>query len=385
MCTEKQSDKSIRPRVRITEFYLDKYIGKALISDDTQMTLFTATGIMLGDTRGHIRGIGERPYTYVDYSYRDWYVTQTRKYGSPLGDYQYSWLTDVPEMYSRRAPGNTCLSALSMEKRDAALDPPINNSKGCGTIMRIAPLALYYDNINVDVLDEEAIYISKITHGHPLGYLPTAVLNHILYEIMYGENQTLKEIVLLSKDAVVEGNKGKDKKYTDELERIVDLAVSLSENNDDDLTNIHKIGEGWVAEETLGIAVYCALRYKDDFSKGIIASVNHKGDSDSIGAVTGNILGAYIGYDNIDRKWIDNLELKEVIMEIAIDLCHKCQYEEFGSYKDPYWEAKYIDNRRFPKKSSVEEYEREFTLSEKYFDINNDLKEYYRSCDYLLP
>ena len=70
-------------------------------------------------------------------------------------------------------------------------------------------------------------------------------------------------------------------------------AVDLAENSaESDLDNIHKLGKGWVAEEMLDISFHCALRYQDDFSAGVIASVNHKGDSDSAGVVTGNILGA---------------------------------------------------------------------------------------------
>ena len=104
---------------------------------------------------------------------------------------------------------------------------------------------------------------------------------------------------------------------------------------------IHNIGEGWVAEETLAIAIYCTLRHQDDFSAGLIASVNHNGDSDSTGAVAGNILGALHGYDAIEEKWKKDLELRNVILEMADDLCHKCQMSEFGSYRDPDWLRKY--------------------------------------------
>ena len=99
------------------------------------------------------------------------------------------------------------------------------------------------------------------------------------------------------------------------------FAIELSENKEDDLDNIHKLGEGWVAEKTMGISLYCALKYQNDFSAGVIASVNHNGDSDSTGAVTGNILGAWIGYEAIENKWKDNLELLDVILELADDLC----------------------------------------------------------------
>lgn len=60
---------------------------------------------------------------------------------------------------------------------------------------------------------------------------------------------------------------------------------------------------------------------KNDFSKAIIASVNHNGDSDSTGAVTGNILGALLGYDAIDLKWKNDLELIDIILRISDDLC----------------------------------------------------------------
>ena len=122
----------------------------------------------------------------------------------------------------------------------------------------------------------------------------------------------------------------------------MDLAVELSENTAPDLENIHRLGEGWVAEETLGIALYCALKYADDFSAGVIAAVNHKGDSDSTGAVTGNILGALLGLDAIDQKWKKDLELYDVIVEMADDLCFGCRMSEHSAYKDPDWERKYI-------------------------------------------
>lgn len=142
-------------------------------------------------------------------------------------------------------------------------------------------------------LDREAAEIAAITHGHSLGYMPAAVLVHIINWIVYPKKtQTLKEIVFEARDTVAEIFAGD--KYLKELTDIIDRAVALSENQETDLSNIHKIGEGWVAEETLGIAIYCSLRYQNDFSAGIIAAVNHKGDSDSTGAVTGNILGALV-------------------------------------------------------------------------------------------
>ena len=79
----------------------------------------------------------------------------------------------------------------------------------------------------------------------------------------------------------------------------------------------------------------------------MIAAVNHSGDSDSTGAVAGNILGAWVGYQAIEEKWKQDLELSDVILEIADDLCYGCQMSEYSAYWDPKWEMKYIRAHRY--------------------------------------
>lgn len=342
----------------ITEYELDFSNGKALISDDTQMTLFTANGILIGETRLCLRGIGGVPHFYVPESYQDWLMTQEltfkeaqlRREKGNHNLYGTSWLLDVPELFSRRAPGGTCLSAL-IEAREKGcsgsfVDNPCNNSKGCGAVMRIAPLGIHYGNVSPEILAKEAAELSAITHGHPLGYMPSAVLTLMLQRIVYEQEKSeLKEIVLDALDATCEVFS--EKGHTDELCHIIELAVELAENDATDLDNIHLLGQGWVAEEALAIAIYCALRHKDDFSKGIIAAVNHSGDSDSTGAITGNILGAYLGCNQIEEKWKSNLELADVILEIADDLCQGCQMGEYSSHRDPAWESKYMMMKRY--------------------------------------
>ena len=368
----------------ITEYELTN--GKALISDDTQMTLFTANGILVGDTRLSMRGIGGDPKAYVPDAYLDWLKTQQldinsvnrhERYTKKGG---YSWLLDIPELYSRRAPGNTCLSALETRAKedyvDSFINSPINMSKGCGGIMRIAPLALRYrpgENFYGDIeqIDMEAAELSAITHSHSLGYMPSAVVSHIISRIFCSHDEmSLKDMVLEARDSVSKLFAGD--KNLPVLIDIIDKAVRLSEETDtDDLDNIHALGEGWVAEETLGIALYCALKYQNDFSKAIITSVNHKGDSDSTGAVTGNILGALIGYEAIDSKWKKNLELLDVLLEVADDLCHGCQMSEYSHYYDPAWATKYMQMHRYEEPKKNQEYTFFWLDNEKYGEFSN--------------
>ena len=65
-------------------------------------------------------------------------------------------------------------------------------------------------------------------------------------------------------------------------------------------------------------------------------------DGDSTGAVTGNIVGANVGLSGIPRKYTENLELRDIIMEIADDLYNDCKISEYGDYGDEVWESKYI-------------------------------------------
>ncbi|MBO5573120.1 MAG: TIGR02452 family protein, partial [Clostridium sp.] len=167
----------------ITFYEPDRKTGKALISDDTQMTLFTADGLLVGDTRGRMRGIQGWPRHYVDRAYRDWLLTQdstfeeVNRHERFTEEGGYSWLLDVPELFARRAPGNTCLSALregiGMEDY---VEAARNSSKGCGGIMRVAPIAMNYPGMDIDKLDMEGAQLAAITHGHSLGYMPAAVL-----------------------------------------------------------------------------------------------------------------------------------------------------------------------------------------------------------------
>ncbi|MDE5772046.1 MAG: ADP-ribosylglycohydrolase family protein [Ruminococcus sp.] len=302
----------------ITEYEIIN--GKAIISDDTQMTLFTANGLLLGAKDGS--------YIHSIYDcYKEWFITQNCGYEtkSKCRDLLVSWLLDVPELWSRRAPGFTCINAISLGKMGSVRNP-INDSKGCGGVIRVAPVGLFFKNTSIisqtDMLAAEA---SAITHGHELGYIPSAAFAHIINLISHS-NISLRDAV---NDSISHTEKlFKNAEHIRYFSKLMKKAVKLSEKKYSDLDAIHELGEGWVAEETLAIAVYCALKYENDFEKAIVTSVNHNGDSDSTGAVAGNIIGAYLGMDSIPQKFLDNLEISGVISEIAEDL-YKYDLDEY--------------------------------------------------------
>ena len=184
--------------------------------------------------------------------------------------------------------------------------------------MRVAPIALVLSQIKEYTIRDAAYIAARsaaLTHGHPLGYIPAAYLTAFLCVLLKGD--TL-EIAFSQSGDVVMGL------FPDSLEgkgclELVKYARALAESNEelDDLEAIRQLGQGWVAEETLAIAIYCSFKHRDDFKQGIIAAANHSGDSDSTAAVTGNILGAYWGLRRLPQNMVEPIELKDVILDLG--------------------------------------------------------------------
>ena len=348
----------------ITQFELAKD-GKAWVSDDTQMTLFTACGMLMGVTRGYMRGIGGAPENYVYGAYLDWYYTQTGIKKKILGnDFHYTWLRDLPELAHRRAPGRTCMSACESLLNNKTV---MNNSKGCGGIMRVAPMALLaagYKGRNkrfysIPAMDEAGAKVAEVTHKHPLAFLPAAMQTHLLYKLACMDAEQAKREIrelaletISSLDAIYAGQYKEDKRILADLTR---KAVDLAGNDSTDAENIRLLGEGWTGEEAWAIALYCAVRHVDSVEEAIIAAVNHDGDSDSTGSVCGNIMGAIYGYEAIKRQRLfcpqgkefeDTLELSNITLALADDLYTSCiisDYDPIDTPEKKQWYERYCE------------------------------------------
>ena len=347
----------------IRNYQLDRR-GLAPISDDTQMSLFTAAGILLGMTRKYMRGIMGRIDTYCQWSYLDWLHTQewSSRHEEERID---SWLMDVPELYARRAPGNTCLSALRAIEKDKPVE---NDSCGCGGVMRTAPMALLsyihdYSNGDPDYCDMCAAEAARITHKHPLGFLPSAVLNRILMCIMAGKAGDGEQLAAVVEDCVtalagIKSQTDEDKTYGEcwpnhvaKLQSIIRKALELAYSDKPDVVAIESLGGGWTGHEALAIAIYSAVKHSLSFEDAIISAVNHSGDSDSTGAICGNIIGCLLGRQAIPSKFTDKLELVDVIEEMAHDLWTGCiisEYDRRETEEKKLWYWKYCKHRREP-------------------------------------
>jgi ADP-ribosylglycohydrolase len=295
--------------------------GKAVISDDTQMTLFTAEGLLRAETMWKEQGKINLPGT-IFYAYERWLLTQ----GYPRWESQEQaydgWLLFVPELNVSRAPGNSCISSL-LSRIQGTTHKPINNSKGCGGVMRVAPIGLVCEVMNAFELGMDS---AALTHGHPSGYLSAGALSYLI-ALLIEEGEMYQAVeATLEKLATFDNHQECSQKLRE--------ARDLSTQPMEPLKAIQILGEGWVGEEALAISVYCALKYPFDFKKAVVTAVNHPGDSDSTGAITGNIMGANLGITSIPENWINGVELSDVILQVADDLL--VVYEDSDVWREKY-------------------------------------------------
>ena len=188
-------------------------------------------------------------------------------------------------LFARRAPGNTCLSALEDRRYPEKAD---NTSKGCGSVMRMAPAGLFFDPKRAY---EYGCKFSALTHGHQTGITAGGAFAMLIAQLLAGK--PLDEALDLVLDCL---DREEDASETAAALRKARTAKSISE-----------LGEGWVAEEALAIGVYCALKHTWKFKAGVLEAVNITGDSDSTGAIAGNILGVMNGENGIPADWISKI------------------------------------------------------------------------------
>lgn len=321
----------------ITEYVFHSDVAE--ISDDTQLSLFTSTGLMSAYTSCGDKAFSQYP-RYVWKSYQGWLRTQENTRPDVSG--KLSWILSDRRLYSKRVPGKTCLFVLEGGTQ-GTIEKPINDSKTCGAVMRSAPVGLWMSTMNATP-EQTAIVAARLgalTHGNTNAWLAASLHALIVRNIIAFEDKDLYNIVQHSLGDIrrcFESEKTL-RDFTSIMYTALDV-TKLSFDNDYDAIKI--IGEGWEADEALAIAIYCAVKHSDDFTAAITSAVNHDGDSDSVGMLCGNIMGAYLGIDKIPDKFKERLELSDLIDEIATDL-YSGKPNPSELIKTEKWNEKYID------------------------------------------
>lgn len=278
------------------------------------MTLYTAEGLI----EAHKSGVS--PVAAIRDSYLAWFGSQVGKKVNVKYDSKF---VNIPGLNVRRAPGNTCLAALNDIHRGIE---PHNFSKGCGGIMRVAPIGVYgaSHGWGLEETGRLAGEVAEITHKHKMSTFASAVQAMIVQQCILFQGDvdvsSFKNIVgtaVAKLPMMYPGNET----LLEDFNKLIQKAIRLEDNLLQDWEIIENgLGGGWVAEETLAIAIFSVLRHIDDFKACLIWSVNHGGDSDSTGAVAGNIIGAILGYNAIPKEFTKHLQFHNLIIETADSL-----------------------------------------------------------------
>lgn len=154
-----------------------------------------------------------------------------------------------------------------------------------------------------------AIETSALTHGHPTGQLAAAAWAELLADVAAGGKIEACARALVPAYASLDGGS--------ETTRAMDAALAAS--RDGRAETVESLGGGWVAEEALAIALYAVLA-AETFEEGVRIAVTHGGDSDSTGAIAGNLLGLMYSDEVLNLRWAWQIECADVINRLARDL-----------------------------------------------------------------
>jgi ADP-ribosylglycohydrolase/protein-tyrosine phosphatase len=275
---------------------LDRADGRLVVSDDTQMTLFTL--------EGQVRA-GRRGVPLVDAirrSYLDWYRTQRSQWQVKAA---HEGLLAHSSLWHARAPGNTCLSALGAGGQ-GSVEKPINHSKGCGGVMRTAPLGFLGDGFSETDVYSQGVAAAALTHGHPDGYAPAGVMALSVRRLLADASWT---------DAVEAGVAAVTAHTEAVGTRTLLDEVWSSLTMASDARRSASFGRGWVGDEALAVGLHAAAT-AGSFAEAIEVASNHDGDSDSTASIAGQLYGAKHGLSVLPAEAVYRVDVLEALLDL---------------------------------------------------------------------
>lgn len=202
--------------------------------------------------------------------------------------------------------GHTTRAAL--ERFEATGEPYAGDTHpgtaGNGSLMRLAPVVLRYAHDH-DLAVARAADSSRTTHAAAEAVDACRLFASVLHGALTGLS---KEELLPAARAALEPAGSLSPALA---------AVAAGSHRDKDERTIRSSG---YAVHTLEAALW-AFFGTGTFRNGVLRAVNLGDDADTVGAVYGQIGGAFYGVEAIPAEWLDRLWRREDIVTLADSLC----------------------------------------------------------------
>ncbi len=181
-------------------------------------------------------------------------------------------------------------------------------SNGNGSLMKIAPAALYFHNVHDDQLWNAIHDISAITHAHFRSCFCCFVYCKYLIGLYKGEEKL--EALRKASESIRQFIDSKNFSTTETqlLDRI--FTLKIADAKEDEIKS-----SGYVLH-TLEASIWCLLT-TSSYKEAVLKAVNLGGDTDTTACVTGALAGVYYGMDEIPQHWMEQVARREDIIDLA--------------------------------------------------------------------
>ena len=314
--------------------------GYAEITSYTQIAAFGCNGLLLGLTRGQMRG-KMAPYVgYVAVAEREW--ARLQGYRRDPTKLNYCWIGKTDAMQSRRCMDTLMLDTLSRGDL-GTMEEQRNRYQSPGALTAAVPVGLFFDprRTGRQEIQRLGAEVVALTHGNPLAFLAGSALAHIISRIAWDGETDLKKIVRETIE-MLQTEFGRDYKQAGDVAQQLRMALSLAGSPNVAEADAMEQLDCSNAPRVLAGAVYACLLHPKSFDEAMITAVNHSGYSGAVGAVTGAILGAMLGANALPEFYLEPLEPLDTLRELAVDMFQGCPMTMQNNLFDVEWDAKYI-------------------------------------------
>ena len=312
----------------------DTVNGLAEITSYTQVAAFGVNGLLLAISRGQ----SHEAMAYVTLALKEWCGAQHLP-RDPR--WKNCWLCKVPAFRRRKNMDPRTLDALT---RDVLGSPkkPSNQAEGPGSLTAAVAMGLYFHPERmqfheIGLLGAQAV---ALTHGDPMAFLSGSVLAYVIAAVLHDPESGLESHFRMAAQTVAEQFGAEFPQALLLRKKLLGAIERAKDPQADHVKEMESIGCGTAAGVLAG-AMYAVVAGRGDFDASAIIAVNHSGKSAAVGAVTGAILGARMGWDALPEFYVECLESARVIDELTSDLW-QC-YEKPGTKRlfDVEWDRKY--------------------------------------------